>query len=180
MYSNWFIFVMFSSHESVFHSAEKGRWRMFGKNCKFWSGLLLHHFDNHTLIPRRCVLLHLVGLWNPCLSRYGYDGLSWWPIRRWPWPCRNCWGLFILLPFSSACFILEIKWVFISHWQDRQKRASACYAAAGIYCVTLALSGVCWCSEYFRFLRKTRRFDEIFAGGGRDVKESEDWFAAWR
>eukprot|EP00960_Hanusia_phi_P068831 766945-Hanusia_phi.AAC.1 len=40
--------------------------------------------------------------------------------------------------------------------EDRQKRASACYAAAGIYCVTLALSGVCWCR------------------GGRDVKENED------
>eukprot|EP00961_Rhodomonas_salina_P006154 83272-Rhodomonas_salina.6 len=28
--------------------------------------------------------------------------------------------------------------------QDRAKRASACYSAAGIYCATLVLSGVCW------------------------------------
>jgi hypothetical protein len=28
--------------------------------------------------------------------------------------------------------------------EDRQKRASACYTAAGIYCGTLALSAVCW------------------------------------
>eukprot|EP00286_Rhodomonas_abbreviata_P030022 CAMPEP_0181299472 /NCGR_PEP_ID=MMETSP1101-20121128/6367_1 /TAXON_ID=46948 /ORGANISM="Rhodomonas abbreviata, Strain Caron Lab Isolate" /LENGTH=60 /DNA_ID=CAMNT_0023404629 /DNA_START=181 /DNA_END=363 /DNA_ORIENTATION=- len=28
--------------------------------------------------------------------------------------------------------------------EERQKRASACFSAAGIYCVTLVLSGVCW------------------------------------
>lgn len=31
--------------------------------------------------------------------------------------------------------------------QDRNKRASACFAAAGCYAATLALSGVCWIRE---------------------------------
>mmetsp|Transcript_42379 Transcript_42379/g.103851 ORF Transcript_42379/g.103851 Transcript_42379/m.103851 type:complete len:88 (-) Transcript_42379:256-519(-) len=28
--------------------------------------------------------------------------------------------------------------------KDRAERASACYSAAGIYCLCLVLSGVCW------------------------------------
>mmetsp|Transcript_40912 Transcript_40912/g.96959 ORF Transcript_40912/g.96959 Transcript_40912/m.96959 type:complete len:87 (-) Transcript_40912:228-488(-) len=28
--------------------------------------------------------------------------------------------------------------------EDREKRANACFGAAGCYAVTLALSGVCW------------------------------------
>lgn len=35
--------------------------------------------------------------------------------------CNECWGV-----------------------QDREKRANACFGAAGCYAVTLALSGVCW------------------------------------
>ena len=47
---------------------------------------------------------------------------------------------------ASTLNFLSITWTsaVVADPEMREKRASACYSAAGFYVVTLLLSGVCW------------------------------------
>mmetsp|Transcript_2446 Transcript_2446/g.6215 ORF Transcript_2446/g.6215 Transcript_2446/m.6215 type:complete len:89 (+) Transcript_2446:74-340(+) len=43
--------------------------------------------------------------------------------------------------------------------EDREKRAAACYSAAGFYVVTLLLSGVCWFRGSQQAKKEAERLD---------------------
>ncbi|KAJ1482737.1 hypothetical protein T484DRAFT_1803066 [Baffinella frigidus] len=54
-------------------------------------------------------------------------------------------SIFAIIVLVGMGFLVQAGDPYIGgHKLDREKRANACFGAAGCYAVTLALSGVCW------------------------------------